>query len=622
MIRYNLIFIFLFCISNTLVAQVDSVFIKAKSLNGEWFKPYGGNYDLFHQYHPINRTNNFYSSRGNYGAAVKSLLWQNVNTITQNFTFQEYSPYLYNTDSLLYFDTKRAYTNLYWLNGLKKEQHIKLIHTQNITKQFNVAIDFMRYRNNGYFIQHLANNSHLSLSSRYFTKNEKYILHAGAVYNRIKGNENGGVDSASFKRLLFVDKRSLAPQLADASRSNSQWSFVLNQMIYLLKSSNIGDSNKNYSPLNVYINVVNRYTRNKQQYTDNNPSNFYPVLLSDSLRILDSNFVNDLKNEALLGFSLRLNSDTNHSNFIKLETGLGNQQASIYFLQRQQNEKYIHEVYNTTLSNTYWNSNLTFDFNNFFVSANYANTLSGYNGGNHQVQFNTAYVFRKNKLSFNWQNSATRPQFFENTFIGNTHQWDTYNLMTRVNTIEFTYSSLKIPVNISFFKHRIQNYMYYPNAFSIRQLIDSVINNQGIKLNFHITLKKFNWYSWIIAQQNNLPTIISLPQFMVRNTLFFKFYLFKKALPLNVGIEHTYITPHLGYAYAPSIYKFYRTNDFVTGNYHYLDFMLSSQIGQAQIFFKIEHFASGFLGNNYYLIKNSPLADRAFKIGITWYMYN
>ena len=65
-------------------------------------------------------------------------------------------------DSIKYFRTRTPYTELFLEIGQGKEQFFKLIHSQNITKQWNVALNILRANSEGIYQRQnifLANES-------------------------------------------------------------------------------------------------------------------------------------------------------------------------------------------------------------------------------------------------------------------------------------------------------------------------------------------------------------------------------------------------------------------------------------------------------------------------------
>ena len=72
----------------------------------------------------------------------------------------------------------------------------------------------------------------------------------------------------------------------------------------------------------------------------------------------------------------------------------------------------------------------------------------------------------------------------------------------------------------------------------------------------------------------------------------------------------------------PALRSFYLQNEKEIGNYVYMDVYLMLRVKRAVIFLKYQHFNAGWLGYSYYMTPHYPMADAAFKFGVSWVFYD
>jgi hypothetical protein len=119
---------------------------------------------------------------------------------------------------------------------------------------------------------------------------------------------------------------------------------------------------------------------------------------------------------------------------------------------------------------------------------------------------------------------------------------------------------------------------------------------------------------------NSVPddSPIRLPQFIVRESLYFDFFLFKSALRMQAGIDATWFSAYFADAYNPAVAQFYLQNSKKIGNYVFLDPWVSIKVKPVHVFLKAEHVNAGLFGRKYYLVPHNPANDLALKLGISW----
>ncbi|MBC7411337.1 MAG: hypothetical protein H7331_02635 [Bacteroidia bacterium] len=606
------------------VVTLDSVFSYRSKMYSE-LQSVNHSKSLLHQYNPVSQLGKYYAHLGNYGLPMQSLLYKAPSSLLTTFTPASMSAYLYTTDSSNYYDTKRPYTDIQWINGLKKEQYLRLIHTQNITPRWNVAIDFKRYRNKGYLVRHLANNAHFTASTQYKSKNNKYQLNGAYSLNRLSLQENGGINDTVFLNIGFVDKASLPPILTLAARVSKSNSFMLNQRYYFV--GNKDTSIKKNSAIiahGVYFNLQNNYSVLRSHYVDNAPApNFYATTNYDSLYTNDSNSVRIHNHLLALGYSSKTPHDSLQRWKYDTYIGGGVQQGIINYYNRRGviAKPQLFKIQHTTFNNTYlqWQAQASNYKCNIAYNGQY--NIAGYNGNNVLNNFVANYALTSTHvLSASINNTLRKTDYFNNEYYSNNYTWKNNFASTASTQLNVGYTNTKYRVSIQAFANKIQGYIYFDSLAQATQSNATILNN-GLILSWHARYKKINWQSNLTIQTNTTPQQFVAPAILTRQLIYLQGSLFKNALPLQIGFDGSYMSSYKGYGYMPATMQFYNSNTIINP-YPFVDFFINASIGQARIFIKAEHFLSGVFGNNYFLAKNSPAHDRAIKVGIYWYLYN
>jgi hypothetical protein len=115
---------------------------------------------------------------------------------------------------------------------------------------------------------------------------------------------------------------------------------------------------------------------------------------------------------------------------------------------------------------------------------------------------------------------------------------------------------------------------------------------------------------------------VRIPKFVGRQSVYYGFFLFKKALYLQSGFDFLYNTAYYANAYNPALQQFQLQNTKEIGNYGYLDFYLRAKINRFVLSAKLTHFWAGLLRKTYYFVPHYPARDFGFAFGISWRFYD
>ena len=113
-------------------------------------------------------------------------------------------------------------------------------------------------------------------------------------------------------------------------------------------------------------------------------------------------------------------------------------------------------------------------------------------------------------------------------------------------------------------------------------------------------------------------TVFNVPEVVLRHSLYYQDYWFKKALYLQAGFTVKYFSGFNANGYDPVLSDFFVQNDERIEGFPAVDFFFNAKIRQARVFFKLENANSILLGNNNFTAPNYPYRDFVVRFGIVW----
>lgn len=231
----------------------------------------------FQRYNPLLKTTITATYLGNLGTPAKSNIYYDRDNYNTGFIFSDpYGIYFHHPDNQLYFNTKKRYTLLNYSNAGPKnesEQLLGVLHTQNVTPDFNVGIDYDMISSDGRYQEQQVRQNIIKLFSSY-NKN-KYRVHVNYYLNRNKAQENGGIDSLSYLGSDEYNNRQNIPvKLTDARNQ------VFSTGLYIAQEYHLGRTVKEK------VIVADSLTNDKSfEDTLINEETFFDSIPNDSIKV-------------------------------------------------------------------------------------------------------------------------------------------------------------------------------------------------------------------------------------------------------------------------------------------------------------------------------------------------
>ena len=546
------------------------------------------------------------------GLSNRKLLFEPSLEIGFRNGFESLDLFGYNKNKIKYYRTRTPYTEIFALFGMKKEQFARLLHTQNITKQWNIALNMLRLRSEGFYNRQNCTDNNISLSSNYTSKNNRYSFLANGIMNSIKTDENGGVQDYIFENNLLANKKLIPVNLLNARTRRGNREFSLMQFLNFGKKDSVkGDSTMRYR---IYPKSSFSYSFNAHDswfvYDDKNPiSGYYQNIFNDSSETLDSTYIMEFQNEISYNYLSQKNKFGE-----KFSLSIRNQNVTV-------KENNFDSVYSNLFATaSLHTSYLSFKTNYCFLGQNMNDFLVSLHG--------KLSPGKNSVLEINVNTSETTPTYFHSRYSSNHFNWVTDFEKMFFASGDIKYSDSKHKFSLSASLSKIDNYIFLDvrtpflsglsNYTPFPNQGDAVIYSAQAEKYFQ--LKKFHFNNKIIWQQAT-EDVIHLPQFITNHSLYYQAKWFKKAVDVQIGFDVTYFTSYYADAYMSAIGQYYLQDEKKIGNYPFIDFFFNMKVKHAKIFFKTEHVNSGLMGA-YYLAPHIPAPDRSIKVGINWMFYN
>lgn len=533
---------------------------------------------------------------GNLGLAARR--FDTINTMYGvNSILGDYLPYFKNKSNIKFYQTKRPFTSLHYINGAESEQYFRLLHTQNFSENGNFSFAYNRITSEGFFVDQFTN--HINLLTNYYlqSNNGRFSSKAFFSLNVLEAQENGGIV--------------LAPN-EDPGDNTILLNVNLNEAQSKLRGQYLNGENSiklfgNDSSLIKNMHVFHEFawSKNSRKYEDLTASNvtFYKNEYFDLVNTRDTTFIQELTNK--FGFSF-LNRSVSISYEIRDMDFFQN-----YIIDRQTNSNYAHINYSDSLLDgsillEYKLGISGFHQNENFIKAAYA---SNYKTINYEVLF---------------QNQLQRANPLMSKHRTNHFFYDLNLDLIHSQKVQLTISHKKSNSKLNLAHESIKNHYYFdstglPNQFSKR--IDLLRLTMQKKFEF---LKHFNLLNIINYQSFSDETILPLPKLSSRHSFYYENIFFKESLGFQIGVDYAYVAPSIGYRYNPALATFHLSNeDEKLPSIHQLDIFMNLGITKAaKLFVKMENVLLPTFSEDSYLVHDQPIPGRALKFGLYWRMIN
>ncbi|MDD4208723.1 MAG: hypothetical protein PHI52_00090 [Bacteroidales bacterium] len=551
----------------------------------------------------LSASRNLYAHLGLIGQANYSM----------NFTFQRKHGFVYksmpfslyhrNFNNWHWHYTPESYTRVDYEWGSGKENLFNVTHVQSI-KNFEFEIDFSTMIAEGIYVRQAIRDVNVGARLSYRTTNKRYGFHFAYLYNLFRLNENGGIAQDTMFE-TGMSARSIEVKLSDASSDYQDHDLFFRHYFRLLKF--MSDTNNNKFSLGYIIHDL-EYSQFKSLYKDNALNiDYYNLFNYDSLQTFDS--VKSFQFRNSLVWSNFLNEDSinvHKDNFLHLVFGISHSYIKV-----------------GDSSDNFYNFQLTPMgkahvrlFKYLDLKIDFLYTLNGYNSNDITSTASFSWKVKdKHLLSLKSAFYRYQPDYFYTYYLANTYQWSNNNLKKQQHIqlgIEWQYDNYVVNINY----YSLQNSTMLKEDISVFQL-NRAANIIQFAAWVPFRYKGFGFDANVYLQYCDNSSL-QMPWLATRESVFYGFTMFKKALFLQLGFEMLYNTPYYAYGYNPVMQQFYFQDEKKIGNYFYLDFFANVKVSRFYFHFVLGNFLADVFPKTYYLVPHYPAKGLHFRVGASW----
>jgi len=542
-----------------------------------------------------------YRRKDNFELLPFSNTGQTYNRLGMDFDAQKLYPEFgaqarhYNfldVEDINYYHVPTPFTEAYFKTVPEQGQQLDVLFTMNTSERLNFSVAYKGVRALGRYQNMLTSTGIFRFGLTYKTLDRKYHLRTHFVSHDLLNQENGGFSDLARQQYIdkeeeFEDRSLLEMKFENAESTLYGKRFYLDHY-YQVAAPDSLSSNA------LKVGHIFNHDYKKFDFIQTNAANdiFGPSFQRANLR--DRVRLTEFYNEGYVEWSNKTLGE------VKAKAAVKNFEYGYKTFYIRENDTINNKLtgVNYSIGGEYRKSiggfdvqadamlNLAGDFIGSYFAAEAGYSLDkenrlqfGFNQNSHMSNYNFL-LYQSNYINYNWQND------FDN-----------------VNT-QSIYGELRSKklLNIEGRLTQIQNYTYFTeNEDTLVKPFQAGDQVRYLKLK---ASKNFDFGVFAIDNtlmyQNVLDgaSVLNLPEFVTRNTIYYKDEWFDKALYLQTGFTFKYFTKYNMNAYDPVLAEFYVQNSAELGNYPVVDFFFNGKVDQTRIFFKLEHLNSLIDKNN------------------------
>ncbi len=593
--------------------------------------------------------NDYYLGTGNLGQACFSVIPKTLPKTDFHYQPSTFEGYGRTSRTANFYQNERPFTSLKYESSTEKEYQLEVIHSQNITQRWNIGLQYNLINAEGLYSNQKTKNNYFDATTNYFSKNLRYMVKGGVVWQKLNLQENGGISSDSlFTNNIQTNRAGMPVNLYNAYTDYNTLSLFAQQAFSLahqpgLKittdtlwirraadsvkdslglptvtdSFNVSYDTTVYRPHIFNLGtIVHNIEFNKLKHNFTDPSfsdhiDFYPAYFGDSTALLDSSYVYTLENS--LHWTNDIYKDHQFLNPIKLYFGIKHTMVDIRNLLGYNTLSMLKPFAQATISTKH-----------FLLSFGAETVLAdGYKNGDYALTGNLLWQPDSNsRFNIFASLSGNDPDFFFRSYASNVMSWDYDNYeKTHTQSIGARYNYGKWLELSSTLSNVANNVWLGADMRPVQTDKLAMLSQTTLKTDLQWGL--FHWQSFNVLQFSSNEEVFRLPRFASKHSLFVELNIFRKALLLQTGFDLRYNTLFYADAYSPFLGAFYQQHEYQVGNTLWTDFFVSGQIKHAILYAKVLHLNTLIRNNpSYFMLPHYPGQDLTLQWGVIWRFFD
>ncbi len=594
---------------------------------------------------------NYYLTRGVMGQQHLALYQTLGDALHFRLSPDVNTGYRIRPENLWLIQTKRPYTSLSYASSLEKDHRVMVSLSQNVMPRWNFAFDYKLINPDGNYSNSSATNHYLDATTNYYTRDARYQVTAGIIWEKFRIDENGGITSDSIFHNRSIRNEGGIPVLFDNMGSVDK-----NLTAFAKQSYNTVRPIDRYRK-RITVDTLIRIDTVTRLDTVYAPDSYNPdeyvsyvvtledydtVILCDTVITYDTiaPFKPRVINTGVFGMDLQYDREKHvfvDSTVIRKLSGSLFWTNDAYMDSRWRNPLKIMIGVKPTLMHAYMYggfrarlfalnpmASVTVDTKIGMVSAS--------------IEKNIADNYYKNGYRFHASLKAYLDTLHRHTiraevvFQGQDPDLIYHNLLalsgsdkklgvTNIQKFEAAYQ-FKEWLDWSVTARHVANNIWIEDSATVVQNGGSAWLFQS-RLNATLHWKWFHYDMQHLFQYSTDQNQLRVPLFATKNSIYADVKIFKGALRAQFGIDLRYHTSFYADAYNPYTATFHRQNSFKVGNYLWGDIFINLQVKRASIFAKAGHLNALWESHpNYYLLPHYPGNNFGFYYGLIWKFFD
>ncbi|MEY3542194.1 MAG: hypothetical protein RLZZ204_1006 [Bacteroidota bacterium] len=544
----------------------DSVNVRFKYLDTARYSFFDSSVSDFYKRIPMKPE---YIQIGHNGNAIRSLLFSPLRSPGWDMGFHAFDPYALTIADTRFMNTTKPFTELGYLVGSKAEQQISILHTQNVSPDWNFVIQYRLINAPGTFNSQNTNHNNFRFNTDFTSKNQRYHAYLILMSNALQSAENGGIQDESYlvnPNPAYEDRFNIPTNLAATAFSSRNFFNVKlitgNRYVdkhYLLRQQyDFGkkDSIKTDSSVVRFFLPKLRFENTVQLSKYN--YEFLDVQASGSEEFYKNNYLLNTVPDTVnyqtgldilkTDFSLIQFPDSkNPLQFIKAGASFLLYTPSTGLNDNRFTNTIVHGEYRNRTRNKKWDMLL---YGEFFVL--------GRDLGNYRLKANLQRSLGEKigsiELGFENINRTPSDVFTRNLSFPVLRQDDLGNENITAINASLNISKIKTRLSLEYFL--ISNYTYF-KGFREADQYAPLFNFIRVGMNKETNItRRWKWYLDLYVQTATGNAPIHLPLIYTRNRVAYEGKPFRN-LVISSGLDFRYYSPYYADNYSPLIGQFF-----------------------------------------------------------------
>jgi hypothetical protein len=586
----------------------------------------------------------YYRDLGNHGTPVRSQLFrpENLGHTGPSLGYHVYDVYRFRVDSLRYYNTTRPYTSFSYQLGSKLEQTMRLMHTQNISARWNFMAQYQKINSAGYYRLQRSNHDAGALSTNYNSKNQRYQLYSGVVYNKEQTDENGGITSDTFLN-LNRDRQTIPVVLDNPSYTNagsqgrrSSYTNTLRDFNVMLRHQyTLGRYDTSYSADSTQyaINLVPRFSV-EHRFEAGSEKHKFKSLIPDStvwasffnrgFATADSVYTEQywswLDNRATISGFVGKGGQQ-----LAASVGIGNRIDAFYTDWSADREKI--SIISTYLTGEVRKEAITQGSWGYGASAKFI--IAGSAVGNFILQGSLSKDFgRLGSVNIGGSQQLTDAPYAYTLYANEYFRQQASLSKESITNLYGEVRSQRLGLMVGVRNYLIGNYVYLQD--SLEQVSNGKLQLSQASGAVNLTqvyarkLQRFGKFVFDVdgafqAAAGDAP--VNVPALVARTGLSFESPVFNGALNVATGVDLRYHTPYKAEGYSPFYNRFYYQNSYTSDNFVEGSVFFNFRVKRMRAYLMLDQLQALWLRNSV-VHPGYPSQEMMIRFGFEWVMIN